>query len=204
MSGIAQGSIGKAGGRFGVRRRAVSVAAAAALAGLVALTPTAAAQTRTVVDVEEERGLYRVEATFSVPEAPAVARAVLTDYARIPRFMPDVRSSEILERSEDRAVVQQEAVARFLMFSKRIRLVLDVEEDGMRIRFRDRCGKSFSRYEGGWTIAERDGWTVVTYELSAKPSFDVPEFLLKRLLERDANRMIERLKAEIAARARDR
>jgi len=42
----------------------------------------------------------------------------------------------------------------------------------------------------------------VTYELSAKPSFDVPEFLLKRLLKRDASQMIERLKAEVAARAR--
>jgi hypothetical protein len=62
-------------------------------------------------------------------------------------------------------------------------------------------GKSFARYEGGWTIGERDGKTHVTYELSAKPSFDVPEFLLKRLLKRDATQMIERLKAEIGSRA---
>jgi hypothetical protein len=53
-----------------------------------------------------------------------------------------------------------------------------------------------------WTISEREGETRVTYELAADPSFDVPEFLLKRLLKRDAGHMIERLKGEIEARAR--
>jgi hypothetical protein len=37
-----------------------------------------------------------------------------------------------------------------------------------------------------WTLAERDGRTHVTYELAANPSFDVPKFLLKRLIKRDA------------------
>jgi hypothetical protein len=50
-------------------------------------------------------------------------------------------------------------------------------------------------------FAERDGRTLIRYELAAKPSFDVPEFLLKRLMKRDASQMIERLKTEIAARA---
>jgi hypothetical protein len=36
--------------------------------------------------------------------------------------------------------------------------------------------------------------------MRAKPKFAVPEFLLKRLLTRDARSMIERLRAEIAAR----
>lgn len=42
--------------------------------------------------------------------------------------------------------------------------------------------------------------TLVTYELTAQPTFDVPEFLLKRVLKRDAAEMIERLQREIAAR----
>jgi hypothetical protein len=80
--------------------------------------------------------------------------------------------------------------------------VLDVRQRGNTIRFRDGCGKSFARYEGAWTVVERDGRSHVTYELTAKPSFDVPEFLLKRLLKRDADQMISRLKVEIDARER--
>jgi ribosome-associated toxin RatA of RatAB toxin-antitoxin module len=139
---------------------------------------------------------------FSVPQETQSVVAVLTDYAAIPRFMPEVRFSNVIERSDDRVVVEQEAVARFLMFSKKVHLVLEVQQQGNTIRFRDRCGKSFTRYQGTWTVVEREGQSQVTYELQAHPSFDVPEFLLKRLLKRDADQMIERLKIEIGARAR--
>ena len=114
--------------------------------------------------------------------------------------MPDVRASRILERGTDRVVVEQEAVARFLLFSKRISLVLEVREDPQTIRFRDRGGTSFTRYEGAWTIIEKGNQVAITYELAAKPSFDVPGFVLKSLLRRDSIRMIEGLQREIAAR----
>jgi len=66
--------------------------------------------------------------------------------------------------------------------------------------FRDRCGRSFSQYEGAWRLSPQDGQTVITYELVAEPSFDVPGFVLKRLLRRDSTQMIDRLRREIAAR----
>ncbi|MGH9373259.1 MAG: SRPBCC family protein, partial [Vicinamibacterales bacterium] len=182
--------------------RNFAVKAALVLFSGVAPPAMAVPQNEPPVTVSEDRGVYSVAATFTVPQAPSFAMAALTDYAQIPRFMPGVRTSNVLERVDDRAVVEQEAVARFMMFSKRLHLVLEVQEERATIRFRDRCGKSFARYEGVWTIAERDGSTHVTYELAAKPSFEVPEFLLKRLLKRDASQMIERLKAEIGARAR--
>jgi hypothetical protein len=43
--------------------------------------------------------------------------------------------------------------------------------------------------------------TTITYELSARPASDVPEFVLKRLLKRDSGEMITRLRQEFAARA---
>ena len=52
--------------------------------------------------------------------------------------MPDVRTSSVLERGDGRAVIEQEAVAHFMMFSKRVHLVLEVQEEAGSIRFRDR------------------------------------------------------------------
>jgi ribosome-associated toxin RatA of RatAB toxin-antitoxin module len=190
------------GGRSSARRLIATLALMAF--STVPLPAQAVPRDDPPVTVTEDNGLYSVAATFTVPQASSFALAALTDYPQIPRFMPEVRTSKVLERTDDRAFVEQEAVARFMMFSKRVHLVLEVQEDRGTIRFSDRCGKSFSRYEGVWTITERDAGTHVTYELSAKPSFDVPEFLLKRLLKRDASQMIERLKAEIGARAKRR
>ena len=155
------------------------------------------------ISVREEDGTYVVSARFSVVEPGMVVRSVLTDYERIPRFMPGVRTSRVLERSEGYARIEQEAVSRFMMFSKRVHLILDVAEQRDAIRFRDQCGKSFTRYEGVWTIADRGDRTDIEYALTADPAFDVPGFVLRRLLDRDARAMVEGLRSEMArARAR--
>ena len=186
------------GGRPGARRclawTGALVLGIGSVAGAGQATDASAA-------VHEARGVYVVSAEFSVPGPAAVAVAVLTDYESIPRFMPAVKTSTVTERGDDYAVVEQEAVATFMLFSKRIHLVLEVQAHAGTIRFRDRCGKSFERYEGAWTVSDTGGRTTIGYRLTAKPSFDVPTFLLKRLLKRDALQMIGHLQTEVASRA---
>ena len=156
------------------------------------------------VAVNESSGVYSVRAQFEVPQPAATALTVLTDYEQIPRFMPEVKSSRIVERSNDRLVIEQEAVARVMLFSKRVFLRLDVRIADDEIHFRDASGRSFNTYEGTWRVGEQHGRTTVRYELRARPAFDVPSFLLTRLFKRDALQMIERLQIEIAARDRAR
>jgi ribosome-associated toxin RatA of RatAB toxin-antitoxin module len=188
-----------AAGRIGASRLVV---VAALVCGAALLEASDAPTAGATVDVTERAGVYRVAASFSVDQPRQLALATLTDYEAIPRFMPEVRTSRVVERRGDRMIVEQEAVARFMLFSKRVHLVLDVQQEPARIRFSDRCGESFSRYDGTWTLTERAATTQITYELEAQPSFDVPAFLLRRLLKRDASQMIERLRTEMASRAR--
>jgi len=175
---------------------------AAAAVLLVSLATTASAQPSALgVTVHEARGTYSVVARFAVEQPPAVALMVLTDYEQIPHFMPGVRTSTVLERAAGRTVVEQEAVSSIMMFSKRVHLVLEIDERPDTLVFRDRCGRSFARYEGAWRIAAaEDGRTIITYELTATPAFDIPGFVLKRLLRRDSAEMIERLQLEIETR----
>ena len=172
-----------------------------ALGMLVSAAAAAAPGGQPLISVREEGRVYTVSAQFSVAEPPAVVRAVLTDYEGIARFMPGVRTSRVLERGDGYARIEQEAVSKFMLFSRRVHLVLDVAEEADAIRFRDRCGKSFTRYEGLWTIADRGDRTEVAYELIARPAFDVPGFVLRRLLDRDARAMVEGLRAEMATRS---
>lgn len=190
------------GGRRGAHRVVCT------LAGLLLISPSNALRAngsqQPDISVREQQGIYRVEATFHVPEPLPVALAVLTDYEQIPRFMPAVKTSVVRDRLADGSVlVEQEAVARLMMFSKRVHLMLEVSTEGHTVRFRDACGRSFHTYQGIWRMERTDGSTVITYELTARPSFSVPEFLLTRLLERDAKQMIDRLRGEIAARGRN-
>jgi ribosome-associated toxin RatA of RatAB toxin-antitoxin module len=190
------------GGRARVRRWCTVLLLSIGL-GLPQWTTSAAStDVPPQVDVREDEGVYRVTARFTVPESSSAVFAVLTDYEHIPRFIPDMRTSKVLDRAERHATVEQETVVHLLMFSKRIHLVLDVLEGPRTIRFRDLCGRSFERYEGAWTLADTDQGSAITYELVANPSFSVPKALLRRMFERDATQMIDRLRAEIAARVR--
>jgi hypothetical protein len=88
-----------------------------------------------------------------------------------------------------------------MMFAKRVHLVLEISEGADTLRFSDRCGRNFAKYEGMWRMAADNGRTEILYELVAQPSFDVPEFVLKRLLKRNSEQMIKQLQREIAARS---
>lgn len=153
------------------------------------------------VDVTEASGVYSVTASFAVSEPPETVMAVLSDYERIPSYVPDMKISKIIERSATGMVVEQQAVSKFMMFTKRVYLLLDVREGHGSIQFTDRCGKSFSAYSGAWLVSQHDSLTVVDYQLRARPTFEVPAFVLKRLLKRDSAQLIERIKAEISGRA---
>ena len=188
----------------GGRRRARRFLSALSVVVATAFPAATAISTSTLppqeVRVQEQAGVYSVAAQFSVPQPSAAALEVLKNYEQIPRFMPGVVTSIVRDRSAGRAVVEQEAVSRMMMFSKRVYLLLEVSEEGNTLRFRDSAGRSFALYEGAWKLSQLDGHTVILYELRAKPRFDVPAFLLKRLLTRDARTMIDRLREEIAAR----
>jgi ribosome-associated toxin RatA of RatAB toxin-antitoxin module len=184
------------------RARRFVVAAAVAFTTVLSgnLRASDGHDTRSHVNVREDRGTYTVTARFEIPQSAAEALAVLSDYERIPRFMPEIKTSVVLSRTEGRILVEQEAISRFMMFSKKVHLLLEVTQDDGSLRFVDRCGKSFRTYQGAWRATTPGDRTTVTYELTAKPAFDVPEFILKRLLKRDSVEMIDRLRREIAAR----
>jgi Polyketide cyclase / dehydrase and lipid transport len=174
------------------------MAAAAAL--LVLQNVQAVTEQTPTLTVREALGVYTVSARFVADQPATVVLSVLTDYGEIPRFLPDVRTSVVRERGAGWAVVEQEAGSGLMMFSKRVHLVLDIQEQADAVLFRDRCGRSFARYEGAWRLSQQGAQTVIKYELTAQPRFDVPGWMLKRVVRRDSAEMIGRLQREIAGR----
>jgi carbon monoxide dehydrogenase subunit G len=164
------------------------------------IVAAAATQREPSISVLKSGGAFVVAAHFNVSAPPSVVRDVLTDYANIPRFMPSVRTSRVVDRQKAIVRVEQEAVSTYMFFSKRVHLLLDVEEGTDTIQFRDVCSSSFERYEGTWTITDNGDDTELSYKLTAQPAFSVPTFVLRKLLDRDARAMIEGLRAEISAR----
>jgi len=149
-------------------------------------------------EVTSGRGAGRLHGRGAISgQSTRVGGTERPDGLRTDRFMADVRKSVVRERAAGRAVVEQEAEPGFMLFSKRVHLVLEIEEQPAALIFRDRCRTSFVSYEGAWRIAQEEGRIEVVYELTPNRRSTWRRFVLKRLLRRDSTQMIEGLRREI-------
>src|SRR5215471_18033990 len=110
-------------------------------AGDAAAGETSADSAVRVEVVKSDAGLA-VEGRCIVRAPAAVAWQVLTDYDGIGRFVTSMRESRVTERAENHLLVEQVAVSRLFLFSRRFRATLWVEEvPPDTIRFEDVLGR---------------------------------------------------------------
>jgi carbon monoxide dehydrogenase subunit G len=142
----------------------------------------------------------RLEGRFTTPASRATAWSVLTDYDHIPAFVASMRSSRIKTRGDGFLLVEQESVARMLLFHRTFDVLLKVrEEPGRSIAFDDVGKASFERYEGSWTLQEAPGGVEVIYRLTAKAR--LIGLLTRGPSQAMVKELLEQVRAEIIRRA---
>lgn len=162
------------------------------------------------VSIEAERRGESIEirARALVAAPVALVWQVLTDYERLPSFIPGLAKSVIRERQGNRLVVEQTGEARFLMFSFPIEVRYEVVESppgGISSRA---IGGNLRRMNGRYALqpapagAEgRQGAVLLRYDGEMEPSFDVPPFIglvaVRSMVEQQFTAMV----AEIERRA---
>jgi carbon monoxide dehydrogenase subunit G len=128
--------------------------------------------------------LYRD--SIVVAASPEAVWRVLTDYERLPEFIPDLERCRLLQDSLSIRQVEQVGVAGWLFFKIHARVVLRVQERAFsRIEF---CtiGGDFDVFEGWWSLLPENGGraTMLKYQIDVQPSFHYPGFLTKFLVRR--------------------
>jgi hypothetical protein len=146
-------------------------------------------------------GTYRLDGHLKVPGSPYDVWRVLTDYEHIANFVSSLRKSTVKESTTDRLLLEQEALGNEFVFSKRIRVVLQVTEiPYKRIMFEDVSHTDFAFYEGSWDIQGGLSGCDVVYRLSCKRLFTVPNILAKDALKKSAESLLAQVRAEILRR----
>jgi ribosome-associated toxin RatA of RatAB toxin-antitoxin module len=156
------------------------------------------------VTVQVSRGPsgLHVEGRCVVQAPAAVAWQVLTDYDGIDGFVSSMKESRVTGRGVDHVLVEQVAVGRLFLFSRRFRATLFVEETPpTRITFEDVLGTDFESYRGEWRIEEQAGRVTIVYQVGAKPSRSVPDFIARGVFGRTARELLSQVRDEIERRA---
>lgn len=157
-------------------RRPGSPLIAIALGLSVAIAPAAIADDGIKVKVEEEgQGVFVVRGSFTVPSASNTVWKVVTDYDQLGSYVPSVKSAVTKQVASDTMLVAQESTARFLGFSKTMRVLLQVQvAPPTRIFFTDVGLQDFEHFIGSWTLERTADGTRVDYVASAKPRIYLP------------------------------
>jgi hypothetical protein len=147
-------------------------------------------------------GTYRLEGHLKVVGSAYDVWKVLTDYENISKFVSSLRKSTVKESTTDRLLLEQEALGKEFIFSKRIRVLLQITEiPYKRIIFEDISHVDFGFYEGSWEIHPGTSGLDVVYRLNCKRLFTVPNVLAKDALKKSAEDLLSEVRAEIIRRA---
>ncbi len=161
---------------------------------LIACAPAMAAEPEVAARRIESGGeqVFEVEASGSVKAPPTAVWKVLTDYERMPDFVPDLTRARVISRTGSRVILEQAGVARFMFLSRAIHLVVQVNETPMSVIDITLVTGDMKLYDCRWRLTPlADGGTRIDYSGHMVPKFYVPGVLGSNLIRRDITRMMQ-------------
>ncbi len=174
--------------------------------------PAHAAATATRFDVAHETAGYRVDAVVDLDAPLDVVWQTLTDYERLPRYMPGIEHVRIVSSVDDgnRQLlrVEQAGEAQFLFYRRRVGVLFDiVHEPRTRIdtvavpRPGDAKDSGVKAFRGTYVLRPRErGGAHLVYEAHIVPDFGLPPLIDVWLVRHTLRTQFEALLAEIERR----
>lgn len=142
-----------------------------------------------------------VSGAISVPVSPAVAWAVLTDYERIPEFVPGMRVSRVIETSGNTKVVEQQGEMQAnnmrMLYLGNLRIV---EEPSSRLSLQFVSG-NFRGMQGQWAIEGKASPVNLAYQLDFDAGTPYPSPVMSGLMQQQVLHWVASLSAEMERRA---
>jgi ribosome-associated toxin RatA of RatAB toxin-antitoxin module len=142
------------------------------------------------IQASHKGGAVTVHVQARIHARATVIWGTLTDYDKLPQFVPSIKSSHVLERHGQAAVVEQKGAAQVLFFSYPIEVTVDsVESPPDRLSVRVLKG-NLRQLEGGYQLTPVAATSVAgggdEYLLAwhgvIEPDFSVPSFISVPLL----------------------
>ena len=174
-----------------------------AMSGLLACLFTVAGATAQDVSIETRRRgeALEIEGRVLLVAPIAVAWAVLTDYERLPSFIPGMLASRVVSRDGDTLVLEQAGEFGALLFSMPVEARLAVVETRYRSIASRGLSGSFRSMQGRYDLREVGGAIEFRYSGTIVPDTWLPAFLGDGLVAAHVELQFRALVSEIARRA---
>lgn len=175
-----------------------------AVAAMLACTAFGAHAQRVDVDGDAKGEGITIQASAEVQASPRTVWNVITDYDHLARFVPFMRSSRIVQRDEQRLIVEQAGELGVVFFKQPVNVTLSVVESApVRVQARA-IGGNLKEMEGVYSVEVLpSGYTRLSYSGRVVPDFAVPPVIGKIALRSVMERQFDAMVSEILSRERD-
>lgn len=162
-----------------MRTAALALVAAVALAGAPGARAADAPPQIDENDIHVERSgdSFTIDFVAHAPVPIARAWAVLTDFESMPSFVPNLSSSQVLERNGNTFKVAQKGTAHFGIFSKDFESVREVQLFPMREIRTHGIGGNVEHIDSVMRLDADGGGTRLTYHTQAQAGFWLPPLI---------------------------
>lgn len=148
-----------------------------------------------------EQSTFELQASGVLSAAPARVWAVLTDYHRLPEFVPNLLSCRVVSRNGNEVVIEQTGSTGLLFFRKTVHIVVRaVETPPSRIDIALISG-DMKHYVVRWELVpvtlNGAPATRLLYTASLEPDFFVPPLFGTGIVQADVQKMMQAVVAEI-------
>jgi ribosome-associated toxin RatA of RatAB toxin-antitoxin module len=147
----------------------------------------------------DNQKVFDVTASGAVMATPAAVWKILTNYERMPEFVPDLQTTRVVSRNGNEVIVEQLGTARFLFVRRDIRLVVRVTEQPINIIDIALITGDMKQYHCRWELVPipETGGTRILYSGRLVPNFYVPGILGANLVRTDIERMMTAVLARL-------
>ena len=145
-----------------------------------------------------------IDAVMVIPVPTAIAWEVMTDFDSLAKWVPNLRSSRVLQREGNRVLIEQVGIAQFGPFSfdftMERRLGLDPPSGFSAVQTRG----TLKRYQSTLRLEPEKGATRLTYRVQIEPGLLLGAILSKEFIEHEFREQFEAIAAEMVRRDAER
>lgn len=152
------------------------------------------------VRAQQQGDAWTVEAEFTVPAPPARVWAVLTDFDRMETFVPNLESSRVVQRQQNRLVVEQKGRVKYGPLGFSFESVRAVELFPMREVHARSLSGSMKRMESVARILPEGELTRVRYHAAWESSDWWGQFVDEDHVRGEITRQFEAMRLEMLRR----
>jgi ribosome-associated toxin RatA of RatAB toxin-antitoxin module len=170
------------------------------VAGALCVSLTVAAQ-QLSIESSAQGGVVTVRASAEMHVDPRTVWDVISDYDHLAEFIPDMKSSRVVQRDGDTVIVEQTGDFGFLFFRQPITVRLFAVEYPTRRILAHAVGGNLREMEGRYDLENlASGAVRLLYEGRVVPDFPLPPIIGPLLMRGELSRQFTAMVKEIMRR----